>query len=175
MPLKFDGDKITFGDNTTLNSANIPAHNHDDRYYTETEINAFQSTAQTNFNSLQNLVNTKINASEAKTNYITSLGTVSGSRAIDYDPTNRSIQTLILNGTATTLTKGTGWPTLSNSSVDVVLKITVSSATSITWSIVNEWYSQPAAGALSVGTHLFLLRAIGSSVVEGHYIGIRTN
>jgi len=51
----------------------------------------------------------------------------------------------------------------------------VTSATSITWTIVNDWFSQPPAGALSIGTHLFLLRAIGSSIIEGHYIGNKTN
>jgi hypothetical protein len=106
--------------------------------------------------------------------YITALGAISGSVTLNYDPTSRAIQTMTLGGTATTFTKGTGWPTAANVSVDVVLKITVTTATTITWSIVNEWYTQAAAGALSVGTHLFLLRAIGSTV-EGHYIASRTN
>jgi hypothetical protein len=28
---------------------------------------------------------------------------------------------------------------------------------------------------LSLGTHLFLLRSIGPSIIEGHYIGSKTN
>lgn len=97
------------------------------------------------------------------------LGPISGTHAINYD-TERLIQTLTLGGTALTLTKGTGWPSTAGFSADVVLKITVNSPTSITWSIINEWYNQPQAGAFSVGTHLVLLRAVGT-VIEGHYIG----
>jgi len=108
-------------------------------------------------------------------NYITGLGNKSGNLSINYDATTSSIQTLTLNGTAITFTKGTGWPTSSNVSVDTILRITVTSATSITWSIVNDWFNQPPAEALSIGTHLFLLRAIGSSIIEGHYIGNKTN
>jgi len=109
-------------------------------------------------------------------NYITAFsGFSSGSTPINYDATTSSIQTLTLSGTAVTFTKGTGWPTSSNVSVDTILRITVTSATSITWTIVNDWFNQPPAGALSIGTHLFLLRAIGSSIIEGHYIGNKTN
>lgn len=97
------------------------------------------------------------------------LGPISGTHAINYG-TERLIQTLTLGGTALTLTKGTGWPSTAGFSADVVLKITVNSPTSITWSIINEWYNQPQAGAFSVGTHLVLLRAVGT-VIEGHYIG----
>lgn len=117
---------------------------------------------------------TALNEKANVTNAVVELGTVSGSTAINYDPNTRSIQTLTLNGTSTTLTKGSGWPASSNISVDVILKITVSSATNITWNIVNEWYNQPVSGPLGVGTHLFLLRAVGTTI-EGHYIGNRTN
>jgi hypothetical protein len=105
---------------------------------------------------------------------IFSLGVISGSNAINFG-TDRFIQTLTLNGSSTTFTKGTGWPISSTLSADVVLRITVTNATSITWSIVTDWFNQPVSGALSNGTHLFLLRAIGSSIVEGHYIGNKTN
>lgn len=104
---------------------------------------------------------------------ILSLGTLSGSNAINFG-SDRLLQTLTLNGSAVTFTKGTGWPT-TNVMGDIILRITVTSATSITWTIVNDWFAQPPAGALSIGTHLFLLRAIGSSVIEGHYIGSKTN
>ena len=104
---------------------------------------------------------------------IFALGNVSGSNAINFGA-DRLIQTLTLGGTSTTFTKGTGWPS-SSVSRDIVLRITVTSATSITWTIVSDWFSQPPAGALSIGTHLFLLRAIGDSTIEGHYIGNKTN
>ena len=102
------------------------------------------------------------------------LGAVSGTTPINFG-TDRLIQTLTLGGAATTFTKGTNWPTTSTISADVILKITVNSATSITWSIVTDWFSQPAVGALVAGTHIFLLRAVGTSVVEGHYVGLKTN
>lgn len=97
------------------------------------------------------------------------LGPRSGINAINYG-SDRLIQTVSLGGTAIILTKGTGWPTIAGTSADIVLKITVTAPTSITWSIINEWYTQPQAGAFAVGTHLVLLRAVGT-VIEGHYIG----
>jgi hypothetical protein len=101
------------------------------------------------------------------------LGTLSGSSAINFG-SDRLFQTLTLNGSSVTLTKGTGWPTTSVIG-DLILRVTVESNTSITWTVVNDWFVQPPAGALSVGTHLFLLRAIGNSIIEGHYIGYKTN
>lgn len=104
---------------------------------------------------------------------ILDLGSVSGSTAINFGPSSQ-YQSLSLNGTATTFTKGSGWPGAGTMG-DVVLQISVSTATTITWSVVTDWFNQPSAGALSIGTHLFLLRSVGSSVVQGHYIGIKTN
>jgi len=104
---------------------------------------------------------------------IYSLGSISGVNNINF-ATDRMIQTLTLNGTSTTFTKGAGSPT-DSTSVDVVLRISVNSATSITWSIVTDWFSQPPIGALATGTYLFLLRAIGSTIIEGHYLGDKTN
>jgi len=106
---------------------------------------------------------------------VVSLGTLTGSNAIN-GGMNNAYQTLTLNGTATTLTKSAiGWPTTSSQTTDAVLKITVTSATTITWTIVTEWFNQPPPGALAIGTHLFLLRGVGTSIVEGHYIGNKTN
>ena len=105
---------------------------------------------------------------------VLSLGTLTGTNAINAG-VNNSIQTLTLNGTAVTFTKGSNWPATSTTSTDTVLKITVSSPTTITWTIVTDWFNQPSAGALAVGTHLFLLRGVGTTVVEGHYIGAKTN
>jgi hypothetical protein len=115
-----------------------------------------------------------INTSGLNFTTITNLGSISGTVNIDYGE-DRQIQTLSLNGTSTTFSKGSGWPSTSGISVDVVLKITVSSETSITWNIVNEWYNQPPFGSLANGTHLFLLRSMGNSIIEGHYIGNKTN
>lgn len=105
---------------------------------------------------------------------ISNLGILSGTTQIHYDPTIQ-MQTLSLNGTPIGFYKGDGWPTSILKSVDLILKITVLSPTSIIWGIVNEWYSQPPAGSLGVGVHLFLLRSMGHSVIEGHYIGNKTN
>lgn len=104
---------------------------------------------------------------------VRSLGTLTGANNINY-LSDRQIQTLTLNGTAVTFNKGSGWPTSSTESVDVVLKLNVTSPTTITWTIVNEWYNQAPAGALSVDNHIFLLRAVGTTI-EGHYIGNQTN
>lgn len=120
-----------------------------------------------------NNITNDIVVSTTESRSILSLGSISGTNAISFGA-NQLIQTLTLNGTPITLTKGINWPS-TNISVEVILRITVTSATSITWTIVNDWFNQPPAGALSVGTHLFLLRAIGSSVIEGHYIGNKTN
>jgi len=106
-------------------------------------------------------------------NAVFALGTISGSNAINFG-SDRIFQTLTLSGAATTFTKGTGWPTTSITA-DVVLRITVSTATTVTWTIVTDWFNQPPAAPLAIGTHLFLLRAVGSSIVEGHYIGAKTN
>lgn len=115
---------------------------------------------------------TALDAKAAYQTPVFALGAVSGSTAINYN-TDRQLQTLSLAGTATTFTAGTGWPS-AGLSVDVVLLITVTSATTITWSVVNDWYTQPAAGALAAGTHIFLLRAVGTTI-QGHYIGSKTN
>lgn len=104
---------------------------------------------------------------------VLALGTLTGSNAINFSA-DSLVQTLTLNGTAVTFTKGTGWPS-TNVIADVILRVTVTSATSITWTIVTDWFAQPTAGALSVGTHIFLLRAVGASIIEGHYIGSKTN
>lgn len=109
------------------------------------------------------------------------IGPVSGTVSLNFAP-DRLIQLLSLNGTATTFTKGSGWPTETGiesgaivSTSDIVLRINVSSSTTITWSIVTDWFNQPPAGALPIGTHLILLRGIGSAIVEGHYINFKTN
>ena len=101
---------------------------------------------------------------------IYNLGAVSGNVSISYD-FDKQIQTLSLNGTNTSFIEGSGWP--STTSVDVLLEITVSSATSVTWTMVDDFYS-PVPSSLSPGKYLVLLRNIGTTM-QGHYIGEKTN
>lgn len=100
---------------------------------------------------------------------ILSLGTISGNTAINY-AVDRQIQQLTLNGTSVNFTKGTGWA-LANRSVDVILEITVSSTTTVAFDVnfVTDWYA--TLPTFSAGKYLILLRSIGSSTVQGHYIG----
>jgi hypothetical protein len=99
-----------------------------------------------------------------------SLGTVSGNTAISYD-VDRQIQTVTLNGTSVNFTEGTGWTT-ANRSVDVVLQITVTSTTTVAFDsgFVTDWYNT-SLPTFSSGVYLILLRSIGSTIIQGHYIG----
>jgi hypothetical protein len=109
-------------------------------------------------------------------NYDTSvfnLGTISGTNAINCGQ-DRQIQTLTLNGVATTFTTGTGWPSSSSVARETTLNIFSSGNTSVTWTIVNDWYRQPDS-PLPSGRHIVLLRSIGSGTMQGHYIGNKTN
>ena len=104
---------------------------------------------------------------------ILSLGTISGTNSINWG-TDRTMQNCTLNGTATTLNKGTGWPSTNGVSREVTLNIYASGNTSVTWNIVNDWYRQPDS-PLPSGNHIVLFRAISSGVIQGHYIGNKTN
>ena len=109
-------------------------------------------------------------------NYDTSvfnLGTVSGTNAINCGQ-DRQIQNLTLNGVATTFTTGTGWPSSSSVARETTLNIFASGNTSVTWTIVNDWYRQPDS-PLPSGRHIVLLRSVGSGTMQGHYIGNKTN
>lgn len=101
------------------------------------------------------------------------LGTISGSNSISCGQ-ERQIQSLTLNGVATTFTKGSGWPTTNSISRETTLNIFASGNTSVTWTIVNDWYRQPDS-PLPSGRHIVLLRSIGSGTMQGHYIGNKTN
>ena len=101
---------------------------------------------------------------------IHNLGPVSGNVSISY-AIDKQIQTLSLNGTNTNFIEGSGWP--SAASVDVLLEITVSNTTSVTWTMVDDFYS-PVPSSLSPGKYLVLLRNIGTTM-QGHYIGEKTN
>lgn len=99
-------------------------------------------------------------------------GVVSGSFPVDFD-IDKQIQNLTLNGTAITLTKGSGWPD-SALSRDVVLHLNVTIPTLINWDIITEWYAQPPSLTLPVGYYIVLLRSVGSTTIQGHYVGNRT-
>jgi hypothetical protein len=101
------------------------------------------------------------------------LGTVSGTNSINCGQ-DRQIQTLTLNGSATTFTKGSNWPSASNISRDVTVNIYASGNTSVTWTLVTDWYRQPDS-PLPSGNHVLLLRGIGTGIIQGHYIGSKTN
>jgi hypothetical protein len=108
-----------------------------------------------------------------KTN-IYDLGLISGSVALDWAE-NKTIQVAELDGTATTFTKGTGWPSSAIISQDLLLQLNVTSSTTITWTIVgSNWYNKPSSSILSSGEYMFLLRAFGSSDIYGFYIGENT-
>lgn len=95
--------------------------------------------------------------------------------SIDYDAL-KQIQHFTMPSGAITLNKGNGWPT-TNISNDVVLwlDVTNSNGVSMIWNIVgSNWYNQPVSGPLPSGEHLFVLRSMGSSIVQGHYIGAKT-
>ena len=118
-------------------------------------------------NNIQSLIDNSI--SSVYDTQIYSLGNASGTVSIDYS-TDRMIQTFNMNSNPITLTKGTGWPT-SSISRDVVLQMTCINPASITWSIVgSNWYNQPEV-SLPSGEYMVLLRAMGSGVIQGHYIG----
>jgi hypothetical protein len=101
------------------------------------------------------------------------LGTISGTNAINCGQ-DRQIQTLTLNGVATTFTTGTGWPSSNSVARETTLNIFASGNTSVTWTIVNDWYRQPDS-PLPSGRHIVLLRSVGSGTMQGHYIGNKTN
>jgi hypothetical protein len=100
---------------------------------------------------------------------ILNLGSVSGNVSISYG-TDKQIQTLALNGTTTNFIKGADWPTVF--SADVLLEITVSSTTTVLFSVVDDWYNP--VPAFIPGKYLVLLRSMGSTI-QGHYIGNKTN
>jgi hypothetical protein len=100
---------------------------------------------------------------------ILNLGSVSGNVSVSYGE-DKQIQKLTLNGTNTNLIKGSDWPTAF--SADVLLEITVSSTTTVIFSIVDDWYNP--VPAFVPGKYLVLLRSMGATI-QGHYIGNKTN
>jgi hypothetical protein len=118
-------------------------------------------------------MNNGINGPSKTRGNTVNLGTVSGRIGINYTPDSQ-YQNVTLNGTATTFLEGSGWPSSSNTVADLTLNIIVTSTTSVTWTIVTDWYRQPDS-PLPVGTHVILLRTVGNDVMQGHYIGSKTN
>jgi hypothetical protein len=102
---------------------------------------------------------------------IYSLGTISGTVPINYG-TDRMIQKFNIDTDPLTLITGSGWP-ISNISRDVLLIMNCINSTSITWDIVaDNWYNQPVT-TLPSGEYMILLRAMGSGIIQGHYIGAK--
>jgi hypothetical protein len=97
------------------------------------------------------------------------LGAVSGNSSISYS-IDKQIQIASLSGTATNFIEGSGWP--STTSVEILIELTVSATTSVTWSIVDDWYNP--APTFDPGKYLVLLRSMGTTI-QGHYIGAKTN
>lgn len=100
---------------------------------------------------------------------IHNLGTVSGNTAINYE-IGKQIQSMTLAGGSVNFTEGTGWTT-ANKSVDVVLHLYVTSTTTVAFdsNFVTDWFS--TLPTFSAGTYIILLRSMGSTIVEGFYIG----
>jgi hypothetical protein len=96
-------------------------------------------------------------------------GTISGNVAINYN-IDRQIQTMTLTGGSVNFTEGTGWTT-ANRSVDVVLHITVTSTTTVAFDsgFITDWYD--VLPTFTAGTYMILIRSIGSTVIQGHYLG----
>lgn len=104
---------------------------------------------------------------------IYSIGLVSGNTAINYS-IDKQIQKLTLNGTTVNFTEGTGWD-LIDKSVDVMLEISVLFTTTVSFdpNFVTDWYNP--LPTFNSGKYLVLLRSMGSGVVQGHYIGVKSN
>jgi hypothetical protein len=116
--------------------------------------------------------NVDVNDKIYQTN-IYDLGLISGSVDLDLDE-DRMIQTAELDGTSITFVKGTGWPSSSTISKDLLLQLNVTDSTDITWSIVgSNWYKKPSSSILNSGEYIFLLRAFGNNIY-GFYIGENT-
>ena len=100
------------------------------------------------------------------------LGLVENSLSINYNY-DKTIQLLSINTNNIDITKGSGWPT-ENYSVEALLKIQIATTgTTINWDIIDEWYNEPES-TLGSGTYQVLIRAMGSNLIEGHYIGSKS-
>jgi hypothetical protein len=175
-PIEFPGSGI---DNVEMNSSGIRFSDGTNQTsaFNNSAISGILSTNIVSGTGVSLVYNAIANSLTVNSNGlipVVDLGTLTGTNAINGGISN-AFQKITLNGTSVTFTKGTGWPTNDSLLIDSILKITATSGTSITWSIVNEWYNQPPAGALASGVHLFGLRAVGSGIIEGHYIGNKTN
>lgn len=101
------------------------------------------------------------------------LGTVSGIVSLDW-ARNKLIQNATLNGFPTTFNQGAGWPT-NNIARDLTLKLTTNVDTDITWNIIgSNWYNKPSGTTLNSGEYMFSLKAFGSGIVYGFYLGKNT-
>jgi hypothetical protein len=156
------------GSSSTFNSVNPVLASGEPAYAVDTQTLKIGDGIN-NWNTLIPITSGNITSYASNNTNIYSLGTVSGTLPINY-ATDRMIQTFNINQNSLTLTTGSGWPT-SNISNDVLLQISCVNPATISWNIVgSNWYNKPAAMVAS-GEYLVLLRAMGSGIIQGHYIG----
>jgi hypothetical protein len=104
---------------------------------------------------------------------IYNLGTISGTVSLDW-ARNKTIQKATLNGFSTTINAGTGWPT-TDISRDLLLRLSTNTSTTVNWNIVgSNWYNKPSGTSLPSGEYMFVLRAFGSGIINGFYVGQNT-
>lgn len=108
---------------------------------------------------------------------IYNIGTASGNTAISYG-VDKQIQNVTLNGGSVNFTEGTNWdapmddyPSETNNSVEVLLRINVTSTTTVAFdnNFVNERYD--TLPTFTSGIYSILLRSIGSGTVQMFYLG----
>lgn len=102
---------------------------------------------------------------------------VAGTVTVDFDVA-KQIQAYTTNGNVT-FTKGANWPTTATS-VDVIVVFVVQTVGTITFSnpgTGNELhlYNQIQTPFVVGGKYQFLMRSVGSNILEIHYIGNKTN
>jgi hypothetical protein len=124
---------------------------------------------------ISNATQTVLNTKAAELTTVFDAGAVSGGTyAVPY-ASDKQMQLVSCSDQLLTITKGSGWPTTSVSA-DVILKLTLTTNTTINWNIVTEWYNQPPSSANGLtGTHLILFRSVGPNTIEGHYIGSKAS
>jgi hypothetical protein len=163
------GHKHVVADIQGLDLNNLPVAPHSHTVNDITDISSYYAPISHNHNpsDIPNVYRTNIHDNEYYDYGYGDLGYIYISWA-----TNKQIQRIGLAGSPVMIYKNAGWPGMYdyNTSVDVLLELSVSFETSADWTnIVNSWYSSPPE-PLTAGTHLVLLRAMGPTI-DGHYIG----
>jgi hypothetical protein len=161
----YDSSGVLRTDLTTVSG--IARYGYDSSGVLRTDLTTVSGIARYGYDS-SGVLNTKIYDTE-----IYNLGTISGSIPLNWEE-NKTIQAATLNGFPITFSAGTGWPT-TYVSRDLLLKLTTDVNTDITWNIIgSNWYSKPSGSVLTSGEYIFVLRAFGSGIINGFYIGQNT-